>query len=242
MHTNSGFTLIELLVVIAIIAILAAILFPVFVRVKEKARQTDCLSNVKQLMLSVKMYADDHDDLVPARWFDVTGLGDYTTFMDQIYPYMRNEDILECPSVAEPIFDDRSPLGLSTNYAPNDYHFTTYGYPAIDTDIGVFASPVQNRYYKFSEVPTPARTMYLGEPPYPDYQIRCPFCEGLVTVYNSIGDQHGEGSNVGFCDGHAKLVNRASVSAVAGTNAEIYRALIFWGHEFGGGYTRIDYE
>ncbi|NLO06246.1 MAG: prepilin-type N-terminal cleavage/methylation domain-containing protein, partial [candidate division WS1 bacterium] len=57
-----GFTLIELLVVIAIIAILAAILFPVFARAREKARQTQCLSNVKQTMLAVNMYAQDYDE------------------------------------------------------------------------------------------------------------------------------------------------------------------------------------
>ena len=60
-----GFTLIELLVVIAIIAILAAILFPVFARAREKARQTQCLSNYKQLALAVQMYIQDYDGVYP---------------------------------------------------------------------------------------------------------------------------------------------------------------------------------
>jgi len=60
-----GFTLIELLVVIAIIAILAAILFPVFARAREKARQSSCLSNVKQLDLAVQMYIQDYDEMLP---------------------------------------------------------------------------------------------------------------------------------------------------------------------------------
>ena len=64
--SRRGFTLIELLVVIAIIAILAAILFPVFAKAREKARQTSCLSNLKQLGLSFLMYAQDYDELLPS--------------------------------------------------------------------------------------------------------------------------------------------------------------------------------
>jgi len=64
-RSRNGFTLIELLVVIAIIAILAAILFPVFARAREKARQTSCLSNLKQLSLAILMYAEDYDETLP---------------------------------------------------------------------------------------------------------------------------------------------------------------------------------
>jgi len=65
-----GFTLIELLVVIAIIAILAAILFPVFARAREKARQTSCLSNVKQIVLAALMYCQDYDETIAIGWED----------------------------------------------------------------------------------------------------------------------------------------------------------------------------
>jgi len=71
---KSGFTLIELLVVIAIIAILAAILFPVFARAREKARQTTCLSNMKQVALATLMYASDYDECLPIGWFLVPGI------------------------------------------------------------------------------------------------------------------------------------------------------------------------
>ena len=76
-RVRTGFTLIELLVVIAIIAILAAILFPVFARAREKARQTSCLSNVKQLSLGIDMYAQDNDEtLIPSRqWSGPVGSG-----------------------------------------------------------------------------------------------------------------------------------------------------------------------
>ncbi|HOS42272.1 MAG TPA: prepilin-type N-terminal cleavage/methylation domain-containing protein, partial [Armatimonadota bacterium] len=64
MNTPRGFTLIELLVVIAIIAILAAILFPVFAKAREKARQTSCMNNIRQIMIAVSMYIQDHDERV----------------------------------------------------------------------------------------------------------------------------------------------------------------------------------
>lgn len=92
---RNGFTLIELLVVIAIIAILAAILFPVFARAREQARKTSCLSNLKQIGLACHMYAQDYDELFPC--------GDYPhnpqpRFVGQIMPYMKNYQILYCPS------------------------------------------------------------------------------------------------------------------------------------------------
>ncbi len=241
--SRGGFTLIELLVVIAIIAILAAILFPVFARAREKARQTSCLSNVRQIMVAAKMYADDYGGLVAARWFDVTGTGVYTTFMDQLYPYLRNQQILQCPSLGAPVFDNRSPLELSTNYAPNDYHFTTYGYPAVDT---AMASPAQNRCYTFADVPIPSQTMYLGEPVYwattTACRTMCPFCDGAVTTTNSLGDQHNGGSNVGYCDGHAKYIKRDIACGGGFSNPEILRALYLWGHQYGGNYTWAGYE
>ena len=91
MRRCKGFTLIELLVVIAIIAILAAILFPVFARAREKARQASCLSNEKQLALGLLMYCQDYDEQMPAS-------DDWATV---IYPYIRNSEILNCPSVEQ---------------------------------------------------------------------------------------------------------------------------------------------
>jgi prepilin-type N-terminal cleavage/methylation domain-containing protein/prepilin-type processing-associated H-X9-DG protein len=110
-HSRKGFTLIELLVVIAIIAILAAILFPVFAQAREKARQTSCLSNMKQIGHGLTMYLQDYDDVFPFNWYGRTpdvwwqslpetgpGSGLAYKWMDVIYPYVKNEQVFTCPS------------------------------------------------------------------------------------------------------------------------------------------------
>ncbi len=103
---KSAFTLIELLVVIAIIAILAAILFPVFAQAREKARQTACLSNVKQLGLGLMMYAQDYDEVMPTAFATVPGINgggaNAIPYDAQIAPYIKNDQLSGCPSDALP--------------------------------------------------------------------------------------------------------------------------------------------
>lgn len=93
---QGGFTLIELLVVIAIIAILSAILFPVFAKVREKARQTSCLSNEKQLGLGFIQYVEDYDETYPTGGGG--GNGDLGMgWAGQIYPYVKSTGVYNCP-------------------------------------------------------------------------------------------------------------------------------------------------
>lgn len=97
----SAFTLIELLVVIAIIAILAAILFPVFAQARDKARAASCLSNTKQMGLGITMYAQDYDETYPqAYWYanDLNGANGYNQWSGLIQPYVKNVGIFVCPS------------------------------------------------------------------------------------------------------------------------------------------------
>lgn len=90
---GNGFTLIELLVVIGIISILASILFPVFARAREKGRQAACLSNLRQIAMSINMYAQDYDeDMTPGY------LGPGMFWHDLIYPYTHNKQIYQCTS------------------------------------------------------------------------------------------------------------------------------------------------
>ena len=106
MRRSHGFTLIELLVVIAIIAILAAILFPVFARAREAARKATCLSNLKQIALAALMYAQDYDETwvgsyaYPNTW----GECPHMTWMDLLQPYIKNLDLFACPSRRDRVF------------------------------------------------------------------------------------------------------------------------------------------
>jgi prepilin-type N-terminal cleavage/methylation domain-containing protein/prepilin-type processing-associated H-X9-DG protein len=110
---KQGFTLIELLVVISIIAIIAAILFPVFARARESARRASCASNLKQIGLGLMQYTQDYDEAYPMDAVGSTGNADWNTgfgigasdattkytWMDAIYPYVKSEQIFDCPSV-----------------------------------------------------------------------------------------------------------------------------------------------
>ncbi len=95
-RAKRGFTLIELLVVIAIIAILAAILFPVFSRAREKARQTSCGSNLKQTGLAFMQYTVDYDEMWPLYTYPAGG--ETMSAYNMIMPYMKNKELAQCPS------------------------------------------------------------------------------------------------------------------------------------------------
>ena len=128
MNRKSGFTLIELLVVIAIIAILAAILFPVFAQARDKARSASCLSNTKQVGTAVLMYAQDYDEYIPrnahpdpGRVAEGAHFVDCSTprWMDVIYPYIKNEQVFNCPSDSFSTISGPLPTGANFSIAGN---------------------------------------------------------------------------------------------------------------------------
>jgi prepilin-type N-terminal cleavage/methylation domain-containing protein len=153
LRTNRrGFTLIELLVVIAIIAILASILFPVFARAREKARETSCTSNLKQIGLSLQMYAGDYDGLLPlAAEYPFAGAVPNSSLTSTggpsivsiLGPYTKNTQIFRCPSDTDGYFSvegtsydygygafDLAVIPLSLALTPIDGPYTTGGQPA----------------------------------------------------------------------------------------------------------------
>jgi prepilin-type N-terminal cleavage/methylation domain-containing protein/prepilin-type processing-associated H-X9-DG protein len=197
-----GFTLIELLVVIAIIAILAAILFPVFARAREKARQASCLSNVKQLMLANLMYAQDYDDTVTPESYEGAGgsgwWSDPSTHMWWMFvaPYMKNSQILLCPSQSDHYIGG----GFDANWMV-DYGFNC-GFMGRQP---------------MAQIPRPSERILLGDKWGHDPRVsptnRTGGCNGWHPSYAWNG-HHNEGTNYGFLDGHAKWYRYPTVFIV----------------------------
>jgi prepilin-type N-terminal cleavage/methylation domain-containing protein/prepilin-type processing-associated H-X9-DG protein len=245
---KTGFTLIELLVVIAIIAILAAILFPVFARARENARRSSCLSNMRQIGVGILQYNQDYDEYypyycpgngagaanvgkadppsVPAQKYLISsdGANDLyqISWMDCIFPYVKNLQLFDCPSQPNPhVFPQPGepanwytasvyqPLPASI-YRPG-YSVNTY---IVERDFG--QSPV-----KLSKINGSAQKILLVHhdgSPYgfmtPDYYVKYapdnPY-SGAQWAQNYQHDMfpHLDGSNILFADGHVKFTNRA---------------------------------
>ena len=221
MQKKKGFTLIELLVVIAIIAILAAILFPVFARAREQARKTSCASNLRQLGLGFAMYVQDYDERMPQVWngqWNVNA-GQQLNWGPAIYPYTKNKQIYVCPS-------DSS--GHSSSYLGNNYVGTV----------------------KIAIIPRPSEQVILMDGSIDDDCTRDPAnkaCNptdpttatgqngfnGLnadYTIWNSTAringyrggnwkvPRHGDTSNMVFADSHVKSTSGMSIHWKDGAN------------------------
>jgi len=185
-----GFTLIELLVVIAIIAILAAILFPVFARAREKAKQTSCLSNVKELCLAVHMYAQDYDDRLPfmanfGRWW-----------YQVLDPYMKNAQIIICPSKPQYV------PGYAWNYSGCGYQ---PGATWTPVRTGLIYEGCNTSIYKS---PGPASTIMLADNWWGTTTTER---RALYRQLDRREGRHNEGDNYGFVDGHAKWLKPTQV-------------------------------
>lgn len=205
---REGFTLIEILVVIAIVAILAAILFPVFARARENARRSSCASNLKQLALSVLQYAMDNDGrLVPY------SLGSDESRLDPIQPYIKNRQIVYCPNA--PRF---------TNTTPNAYA-THYGFPAITSTAVICAVPYNATTpvtTAMDSVPNASLTALLAETYYPYSNYYETRGWGFSAFHAWTGtalplcmmDRHMGGGNYAYFDGHVKWLKKEAVEDV----------------------------
>ncbi|MCE5240846.1 DUF1559 domain-containing protein [bacterium] len=197
---RKGFTLIELLVVIAIIAILAAILFPVFARAREKARQTNCVANVRQLGTALQMYTDDYDETLPRFNFGaimVGGSPQNQTWARVIKPYVKNNQLYVCPSKKTNgwLFEsDSDTVWAPCGYGVNDaYVFPGVGYSVVS----------------LSQVGDPASTISLSERAgLNTVRIYAPVAQGGAGANPScnVDGRHNNGANFLFLDSHAKFM------------------------------------
>jgi prepilin-type N-terminal cleavage/methylation domain-containing protein/prepilin-type processing-associated H-X9-DG protein len=209
-----AFTLIELLVVIAIIAILAAILFPVFARAREQARKTSCLSNLKQLSLSFLMYAQDYDETFPGirfgnnpgegwPWSVWPGSVDWTgVFTHGVQPYIKNRQIFQCPSGTD---NDRWSGANGVSYCYNEYMYNysqgwskqaqVGGAPAGVASVSILSECFSSGIYMDWEGAGPAL---------PGNVI-----DGLNRIryhtWNPWKPNH-DGTNLAYADGHTKFM------------------------------------
>jgi prepilin-type N-terminal cleavage/methylation domain-containing protein len=140
---HSGFTLIELLVVIAIIAILAAILFPVFARAREQARKASCLSNLRQIGTGILMYAQDYDETLPPPRVGTEGTLTHFGWADLVFPYVKNVKVFDCPS--EPTFR----MTMNTKVVPNRFFITLGGSGSTANNDAVTGEPLTDRDYNY---------------------------------------------------------------------------------------------
>lgn len=218
-----GFTLIELLVVIAIIAILAAILFPVFAQAREAARKTSCTSNVKQLMTGMMMYTQDYDERFPG-WCagcatpDAWGLPQGTGWwMNQIQPYVKNYGLYNCPSDGRPD-SQRTAWGYAVQLGSGQPYRCSYG-------ANEWIVNATSNYNKLASLPIPASTAVIADcvgPLFNDW-------DGGQGLYDRVGCSryndwghwsspyndwnqwdrfagHQGGNVFGYGDGHAKFI------------------------------------
>lgn len=196
---SAGFTLIEILVVITIIALLAALLFPVFVKARGRARQLTCVSNLRQLGQAFLLYAHDYDERLPDQWSGRTASSlaassRATAWETYLYPYTKNRAINRCPSetLSHPLYLPEYGITLMASYAV----------------------PFNVQGESLSAIHAPTGTVLLvenqqnGNPGDPDWLVgqlgKRSFTPDPNVVYEQPDFRHGETGNYLFADAHVQ--------------------------------------
>lgn len=225
---HSGFTLIELLVVIAIIAILAAILFPVFAQAREKARAASCLSNCKQIGLAEMQYMQDYDQCLHEMLSGGATSSAGTvqqTYAQILQPYVKSVNVFGCPSSTlektDITYPNRNFFSIEMNSGLNLYYnyrywgiigknFTLTTDTAIEAD-KTFLTPITD-----ADIRSPAQTVVFGDAFDKTVGANTPrgywLYGGIGVRQYGIADRHQQGTNLVFMDGHAKWFKANAIS------------------------------
>lgn len=203
MQARSGFTLIEVLVVLGILAVLFAILFPVFTRARASAVNASCVSQLSQLYKAAKMYSDDHDrSMVPARTRVVSTGTQGITWCVLLQPYMKSDQILVCPADDEPRATASSvckPHSYGINYLLS-YNSAWGAYPFVVTLSSV--SRVSD-IILFFDLDTRQDAMGAS---YQSHRV------------SRVAARHNERANFAYLDGHVKSLSPQSVDNMRAWN------------------------
>ena len=202
---NYVFTLIELLVVIAIIAILASILFPVFARARENARRASCQSNLKQIGLGLLQYSQDYDERMIDAWRGPSnGPSDATNnykWMDAVFPYVKSEQVFNCPSQTFTGAFGPYKFRNGTNYG--SYAINASYYYTNDNYAGA-------AYSSLAAIEAPATTI-LATDSAGNFETQWPNAAGNPTISTTtprtleqVIERHLDTTVALYCDGHVK--------------------------------------
>ena len=243
-NTKRGFTLIELLVVIAIIAILAAILFPVFAKVREKARQTSCLSNEKQIGLAFAQYYEDYDEKWPAGYASKTNGIFGQGWVGTEYQYIKSTGMLKCPDDSTSTNGTETPVSYAFNSNAANTSDATFTAPASTVAVfevqGVTATVTSTYANSATGDGSDAATANTWtDSSYADDGLNITGSTSAVTyaTSNFLGRSglnvgsfsngnalHTGGANYLMADGHAKWLRPNAVSAgLTATTANTYQ-------------------
>lgn len=222
---KSGFTLIELLVVIAIIAILAAILFPVFARARENARRASCQSNLKQLGLATAQYSQDYDEKIVPAVLSNSANNPWTYFDGMLQPYMKSQQLIVCPNDSA----ERCCGYIKRSYSMNG-NLKAAGEPWWRGQ-SVSLAQVNNAAGTLLFVEFPDKNGYSntgdkGDGAYTNgASIRSPYdaASGGLLYEGQDGQLppiHFDGWNYAFCDGHVKWLKPERTMGPSGTKTD----------------------
>jgi len=240
MNRSRGFTLIELLVVIAIIAILAAILFPVFSRARRSALANSCLNNEKQMALALQQYVIDYDQTLPVTPHDtynaVVRAGDPRTLFAKLAPYVKNTQIYRCPLSGDP---PAPATYTAAELAAGFIDVPVVGYKINGNVFLRYDGATVKPGVNLENIPDPSTVLFISESKYGVWNaafntaLNSPYCVGnppyvswtpavngyecyygwVASTYDWDGQPwpHNNGMNLAFLDGHVEYRGRGDI-------------------------------